>query len=781
MRLLLSVFCLAASAAGAPRVTLQFDADWRFLKADAPGAATSAFNDSGWRTVNVPHDWSIEGPFEESNPTGGAGAFLPAGIGWYRKHFTAPADFATRRVFVEFDGVMANSDVWINGLHLGKRPYGYVSFRYELTGHLNFGPKSDNVLAVRADNSAEPASRWYSGAGIYRPVRLLVMDPVHIDQWATFVSTPKVAAELASVHVESAVVNQSAGVRTVALQFMIVDPRGGGIGGAKTRAITIEPGKRAAFEHTLDVKSPKLWGVGNPALYKMITTVVEGDKTLDIDSTTFGIRDAYFDAATGFKLNGQNLKLKGVCLHHEAGGLGAAVPDGAWVRRLLALRELGVNSIRTAHNPPSPDFLDICDRMGVLVMEEMFDCWTVAKNPYDYHLYFREWSKIDTRDTVKRDRNHPSIVLYSAGNEIHDTPKAELSKEILRSLVDTFHEFDPTRPVTQALFRPNVSHDYEDGLADMLDVVGQNYRENELLKAREDKPSRKIVGTETQHNRRAWLAMRDNPPFAGQFLWSGIDYLGESRHWPMVGAGSGLLDRVGMVKPAGLERQSWWAVQPVVHITRRVSREQAIPDDPGFNPLQSAQTLFADWTPAILTPHPETVEIYSNCDEVELLLNGKTLGSKPLPQDASPRIWNVPFEAGLLRAVGKNKGQDAASEELRTAGQATKIEFSADRPRLTVEWNDVAYVTAQIVDRNGVRAPRAKDLVQFKISGPAVIAAVDNADNASHESFQATSRHAYQGRVVAIIRAQQSGRITINASAAGLADATVQIEAAKVP
>ena len=325
--------------------------------------------------MNVPHDWSIEGPFDEKNPTGGAGRFFRpesagiANISRFRRIF------AQRRVFIDFDGVMANSDVWINGVHLGKRPYGYVSFRYELTGHLQFGAKADNVIAVRADNSAEPASRWYAGAGIYRHVRLLATDPVHIDHWATFVSTPKVSAESATVKVQSAVVNQSEAARTVAVQFMIVDPQGKAIGSRQD-----ESRRRSSRERpppstqTLEVNSPELWSLGHPALYRIVTSVIEGEHALDLDSTRFGIRDAHFEAATGFWLNGKNFKIKGACLHHEAGGLGTAVPDRAWERRIAALKELGVNAIRTAHNPPSPDFLDICDRMGVLVMDEMFDC-----------------------------------------------------------------------------------------------------------------------------------------------------------------------------------------------------------------------------------------------------------------------------------------------------------------------------------------------------------------------------------------------------------------------
>ncbi len=522
--------CAAVAQTGAQRpvrITESFDNNWRFLKSDAQGAERPDFNDGAWRTLDVPHDWSIEGPFDEKNPTGRGGGFLPAGVGWYRKHFTLPAAAARRRVFVEFDGVMANSDVWINGHHLGKRPYGYVGFRYELTGQLNFGNKP-NVLAVRADNSEQPASRWYTGAGIYRHVRLITTDPVHIDQWGTFVTTPQVTSAQATVRVASTVVNQSDAAQSITLQATLFDPTGKLVQTAETKAQTIAAHQTVGLQQEIVVNNPRRWDTGNPALYKAVVRVRAGRKTLDDETVAFGIREFKFEPATGFWLNGRNFKLKGVCLHHDASAFGAAVPLRAWARRLEILRAHGVNAIRTAHNPPAPEFLDLTDRMGFIVMDEMFDAWTVAKNPYDYHLYFRAWSNADTRDTVRRDRNHPSIVVYSAGNEIHDTPNGELAKQILTSLVATFHEHDPTRPVTQALFRPNVSHDYDNGLADLLDVVGQNYRENEILAAYKQKPTRKILGTENGHDRPMWLALRDNPPYAGQFLWSGIDYLGES-------------------------------------------------------------------------------------------------------------------------------------------------------------------------------------------------------------------------------------------------------------
>jgi len=777
-----SISCLARLAAVGllagllPAATASFEAGWRFFKGDAPGAEKPDFDDARWRALNVPHDWSIEGPFDPDNPTRGAGGFLAAGVGWYRKHFTLPAGDARRRVFLDFDGVMANSDVWINGAHLGKRPYGYVSFRYELTGHLNFGEGAPNVVAVRADNSGQPASRWYTGAGIYRHVRLVVTEPVHLGHWATFVTTPGVS----TVRVESSVVNQSDAARTVALEVTVLAPDGRTLETAGTARRAVAAGSSADFRQEIDIASPQVWDLDHPVLYRAVVRVRDGKTTLDEETVPFGIREFRFDAATGFWLNGRNFKIKGVCLHHDGGAVGAAVPLGVWERRLATLRQLGVNAIRTAHNPVAPEFLDLCDRLGFLVMDEMFDAWTVAKNPYDYHLFFREWSHTDTRDTVLRDRNHPSIVLYSAGNEIRDTPKAELAKEILGGLVEVFHQADPTRPVTQALFRPNVSHDYDDGLADLLDVVGQNYRENEILAAHEAKPSRKIVGTETTHDRGAWLALRDNPPYAGQFLWSGIDYLGESRAWPVVFAASGLLDHTGRIKPAGYERQSWWSEKPMVYMVRRVAPRQASPTDPGYETgvlRRPGQTLLSDWTPADSAAHDENVEVYSNCEEVELVLNGKPLGSKPLAADASPRTWRVAFETGTLQAVGRNKGRVAARYELRTAGKPAKIVLASDRTRLANGWDDVAFVTAGVVDANGVMVPGAAPLVTFRVAGPGAIVAVDNADNAGHEPFQASERHAFEGWCLAILKATAAGRVTVTGSSPGLTVSSVTIDA----
>ncbi len=785
-----------ASAASKPappaRATISFDTDWRFLKSDASDAEQPGFSDGAWRKLDVPHDWSIEGPFAGTNSTRGSGGFLPAGVGWYRKHFTLPATLAQRRVFIDFDGVMANSDVWINGVHLGHRPYGYVSFCYELTRHLKFGDGQTNVLAVRADNSRQPASRWYTGAGIYRRVRLVATDPVHIEQDGVFVTTPQVSTESATVSVRTTITNHSDRARKVTLQNYVLAP-----GQKYSEAAlnpwngpmpeaTIAPNGSAELTAGVGVEHPRLWDLQHPELYQLVSRIMaesapdsgQRAKLIDEVITPFGIRQFEFRADTGFWLNGQHIKIKGVCLHHDGGAFGAAVPLGVWEQRLEALRSLGVNAIRTAHNPPAPEFLDLCDRMGFLVMDEMFDCWTVAKNPYDYHLFFNEWSHIDTQDTVRRDRNHPSVILYSAGNEIHDTPKEELAKQILTGLVEVFHTNDPTRPVTQALFRPNVSHDYDNGLADLLDVIGTNYRDNELLAAHAAKPTRKIIGTEQRHDRQTWLWARDSEAHAGQFLWSGIDYLGEARGWPSVGAGSGLLDRTGAAKPMSGERASWWSEKPVVFAVRRTAARQGMGTDPGFAPLESRQFQFADWTPRNLEPHDENVEVYSNCEEAELLLNGKSLGSKPRPEDDSPRTWQVAFAPGTLEAVGRNQNRVAARQQLRTAGKTAKIVLTANVTRLAADWDGVSVVRATVADANGVPVPGANDLITFKVTGPGVVAAVDNGDNASHEPFQASERYAYLGQCVAFVKATApSGQITLTASAPGLASGSVRLTA----
>src|ERR1035437_5918352 len=777
----------AAQPQQKPRVIQQFTTGWKFLQADAPGAEKPAFDDSAWMSVTLPHDWSIAGPFKEDAPSRGAGAFAPTGIGWYRKTFTVPDADATptaaRRTYIVFDGVMANSDVYLNGELLGHRPYGYVSFYYELTPHLHPG---QNTISVRVDDSQHPASRWYPGAGINRQVRLVTTSDAHIVPWGTFVTTPSVSAASATIHVRSTVTTESAAPVNLTLRVRLTGPNGAPVLATKVvssaSSQNVAPGANADLDAEMTLPKPDRWDLDHPVLYTVHTMLLRDGKAVDDEDVPFGIREFHFDPDKGFFLNGVHHKVYGVALHTDGGAVGTAVPLGVWERRLTELRKLGVNAIRTAHNPPAPEFLDLADRMGFLIMDEMFDCWTVAKNPYDYHLYFKDWNIRDTTDTVMRDRNHPSIILWSAGNEIHDTPKPDIAIPILTALVKTFHKNDPTRPVTQALFRPNVSHDYDNGLADLLDVVGQNYREQEILAAHAQKPTRKIIGTENAHDRNQWIAMRDHPEYSGQFLWSGIDYLGESRTWPTIGSGSGLLNRTGAIRPLGLERASWWGAAPMVGITRRVATTDLLPTDPGYGQEERhTQVLFSDWTPKNLSPHDEDVEIYSNCREVELLLNGHSLGVKVINADAVPRVWRVPFASGRLKAVARNHGKTAATNELVTAGKPAKIILSTEARKLSPGWDNVAVVRATIVDANGVQIPRANDLITFKISGPGVIAAVDNGDNASHEIFQTNTRHAFQGECVAFVKATaKSGKIILTATAAGLKSGSVNFHAAKL-
>jgi beta-galactosidase len=675
---------------------------------------------------------------------------------------------------------MANSDVWINGFHLGHRPNGTVSFYYDLTSHLHWG---SNLIAVRCDTSKQPASRWYEGLGIYRPVHLVRTDDLHIAPWSTFVTTPAVSAARATVQVQSDIANESSGAAKAALQITVLAPDGDIVGTTKTQPQNIAQGSLSHFTAQVVVKAPKLWNLESPSLYRVEVRVLRGNssRALDEEIQPFGIREFHFDAATGFWLNGKNFKVKGAAVHIDGGAVGIAVPIAVWERRLNALRALGVNAIRTAHNPPSPQFLDLCDRMGFLVMDEMFDCWTVGKNPYDYHLYFDEWSLTDLQDTVRRDRNHPSIILYSAGNEIHDTPKTELAHKILAGLVEDFHKNDPTRPVTQALFRPNVSHDYDNGLADMLDVIGQNYREQEILAAHAAKPTRKIIGTENTHDRNQWVAMRDHPEYSGQFLWTGVDYLGEAGVWPLIENASGLIDRTAVTRARGYERQSWWSSVPTVHMARRIAPDDPNAVDPGYEtvPPKFQQSLYLDWSPRNIAPHTETVEVYTNCDEVELFLNGTSLGREKLHADASPITFKVPFTAGSLRAVAYSHGAEAAHDELRTSGKPDHLVLTTEHNVLSDDPEDVATVAVNVVDANGILVPDASNLIHFDVSGPARMVAVDNGSNIDHDSFIASQRKAFQGRSVVIIRANApSGDIRLRASADGLPPATLSLKTA---
>jgi beta-galactosidase len=748
------------------RITTAFDPGWRFLKADAKDAHKPAFNDAKWRQLAVPHDWSIEGPYDQSNPTARGGGYLPAGIGWYRKKFTLPATEAKRLVRIEFDGVMANSEVWVNGVSLGKRPYGYSSFSYELSKHLKYGKGQSNVIAVRADNSVQPASRYYTGAGIYRHVRLVSTEPVHFGEAGVFVSAPTATAQQASLRIASDLRNASAANGEFQLETTVFDPAGKKVQVLESKQ-ALAAGAAAEVVQTLDVANPQRWSLDKPQQYKAVSVLRKGAAVLDTVTTNFGIREAKFEAATGFWLNGVNVKIKGVCLHHDAGALGAAVPLAAWERRFELLREVGVNAIRTSHNPVAPEFLDLADRMGFLVMNESFDTWTAAKHNGEqgYNRFFTDWWETDTRAMLLRDRNHPSIILYSVGNEIHDNLNEPEGFRKYKMQQDLVHKLDPTRPVTMALFRPHLSKVYENGFAETMDIVGQNYRENELVAAHKANPKRIVIGTENNHALSAWHAMRDNAFFTGQFLWVGFDYLGES-DWPSTTFDQGLFDRAGNIKPRGSQRQSWWSDKPMVRLVRKQ-------DNGGVG------NLVADWTPTDFDTYDDAkVEAYSNAEEVELYLNGKSLGAKAKPADDSPRKWDVTFAPGLLRAVARNKGKEVAQHELRSAAAPARIELTTSRNAIGATFDDAAYVTARIVDANGVTNPNGASELTFSVAGPGAVVAVDNGSVTSHAPYQTNKCKTDRGQCVAVVKANAAGgNITVTASAPGLTAGTALIAA----
>lgn len=751
------------------RKVISFDTDWKFLREDVKAAEQAAFNDAGWRSLNVPHDWSIEGPYDRNNTTGRGGGYLPGGIGWYRKTFSMDTADTKKLVFIEFDGVMANSDVWINGFHLGKRPNGYVSFEYELTGHLNFGKDKKNIMAVRADNTIQPASRYYTGAGIYRHVRLSVTNPVHVAHRGSFVTTTGVTVENATINIQTTISNQLGTVQNILVQTDITSPDGRIVASAESKQ-KITGNKDQTVLQKISLAKPVSWDLDNPELYKATTKIIIDKNPVDEITTSFGIRDIKFDAATGFSLNGKNVKIKGVCLHHEAGALGAAVPLSVWKRRFQLLKELGVNGIRTSHNGVAPEFLDLCDKMGVLVMDETFDTWNAAKSHAEkgYNLYFTDWWERDTRDIVMRDRNHPSVIIYSVGNEVHDNLNDSTGFRKYKMQQDLCHSLDPTRPVTMALFRPALSHVYENGFADIMDVVGQNYRENELVAAHDKNPNRKVIGTENRLEQAAWIPLRDKAYMSGQFLWTGIDYLGEA-DWPAVAHGSGLLDKTGGIRDVGYQRQSWWSDKPMLYVMRKQGNA-------------GAGDWISDWSPTDIDTYDEAkIQVFSNCDEVELFLNDVSVGTVPRPADnASPRLWSVTFHKGTLKAVARNKGKIVGEQQLTTTGDPAKIVVSVDKPDIENIWDDLVYVTATIVDEKGLPCLNATDKIKFTLKGPGIIAAVDNADLTCSDSYLSSERWAYKGKCIAIIKANASnGVIKITASATELKSGTSTVNIKK--
>jgi beta-galactosidase len=782
----------AASRPGSPRMIMPCDSGWRFHLGDAPGAFEPGFDDRAWRTLDLPHDWSIELPFESKFAS--ATGFLPGGIAWYRKTLDLTPSLAGKRLSIMFDGVYRDSEVWINGHSLGKRPNGYVSFEYDLTPFLKPDIRTNSV-AVRVDHSAFADSRWYTGSGIYRHVWLIATEPVHVVPWGIFVTTPKVSATAATVDVKSRVKNESRQSRAVLLQSMIRDPNGTTIATLEAQRV-LRPGEEYRFEQTVSIGAPKIWSPDHPDLYSMITRLRSENSPADEMATSFGIRTFSFDTDKGFILNGTRTALKGVCIHHDAGALGAAVPEAVLSRRLRLLKEMGCNAIRTSHNPPAPELLDMCDRMGFLVMDEAFDEWAKPKKKWiegwnagkpglqGFAPFFDAWGIRDLQSMVERDKNHPCIILWSIGNEVDyekdpyfdpeskdftlDKPSAKELPPIAARLIKAVKDIDMTRPVTAALANITVSNRY--GLADMLDVVGYNYLEKYYTPDHAAYPGRKFVGSENSHAYSAWKIVEDLIFPSGQFLWTGFDYLGEARQWPARSSSSGLLDECGFKKPAFYFRQSLWSEKPMVYIAART------PAEAGEGRATRAE-IVPSWTWPGKDGVPVGVVVYTNCDSVEMFLNGTSLGEKPV-SSAQDRVlsWEVPYSAGTLRAVGKKGNLPVTSWELRTSGKAARLQMKPEVTRISPA-GSICHVEVFVTDDSGETVYSATDTIQFEVAGQGRILAVDSGDIRSHEDFRVPARKAYQGRCLVLLQSgSAAGRIVLKATAPGLRGDTILIE-----
>jgi len=776
------------------RTTADFDKDWHFHLGDVSGAEQTGTSDAGWRVLNLPHDWSIEGKFSKDNPASPEGGALPGGIGWYRKTFTVPASSKNKLVYIDFDGVYQKSTVWINGHQLGFRPNGYISFRYELTPYLNFG--GSNTIAVKVDNSVQPNSRWYSGSGIYRNVWLVTTDKIAVDHWGTYVITPSVTDKLAQVKIVTTIINRTKASRPATITTTIIGADGKTIGSSVSNTTL----KNASTQLIQEIKvdDPKLWSVDRPYLYKVVTKIT-GLNFADEYATPLGIRYFNFDVDKGFSLNGKHLKILGVCDHHDLGSLGAAVNTRALERQLQMLKAFGCNGIRTSHNPPAPELLNLCDKMGFIVMDEAFDCWEWKKVKYDYHLYFKEWHKRDLEDQVLRDRNHPSVMIWSIGNEIpqqSDTSALRLAPElagIVRSL-------DKTRPITTANDNPGKGNKIIESGA--IDLIGYNYHEFDYATFHDRYPGKKFIATETTSglemrghydmpsdsvrvwpsrwdkpftdgnkdnsvsaydnvrpawgstHETTWKVMKKYDFLSGMFIWTGFDYLGEPTpySWPSRSSYFGIIDLAGFPKDIFYMYQSEWTNKTVLHIF------------PHWN-----------WEPGKMV---DVWAFYNNADEVELYLNGKSLGVKKKTGEDLHVMWRVKYEPGTLKAVSRKNGKTVLTREIHTAGAPAKIELTADRKNIKADGKDLSFITVRILDKDGNLVPNADNLVNFKLNGEAFIAGVDNGDEVSHDPFKANYRKAFNGLALAIVQTKEkAGSITFTATSKGLQEATVVLTA----
>ena len=783
------ISCVAQSQGIYERKQL-FDNDWKFFLGDTAAASKADYNDAAWRKLDLPHDWSIEGEIAPKNPTAGGGGYFPAGKAWYRKAFSVPANWKAKKVSIYFEAVYMNSEVFVNGKSLGVYPYGYSSFRYDLTPYIAFG--KENVIAVQVDNSQHVNSRWYSGSGIYRHVWMMVTDPVHVAHWGVSVTTPQVTSQKAIVQVKTLVKNETSSVQHVVVKTSLQNKNSKIAGSGQVKVELLANSEKEVIQ-TLTIANPLLWSPETPDLYQALVKV-KGKNIADETKTSFGIRSVKFTAQNGFQLNGKTIKLNGGCVHHDNGCLGAAAFDRAEERKVELLKAAGFNAVRTSHNIPSEAFLDACDRLGLLVMDESFDCWKIGKNKFDYARYFNDWWKRDLEAMVLRDRNHPSIIMWSIGNEIPERGRPDATKTA-KMLADEVKKMDASRPVTSAIVENGKEWEKFDSLMAVHDVAGYNYH---LFNAPADHarvPSRIIVHTES-YPRDAftnWKLVENNSYVIGDFVWTAMDYLGESgigrwyysgeapgQHWenelfPWHGAYCGDIDLIGQRKPISHYRSMLYNNTEKLYIAVR---------EPEPKPLEIKETWWSVWPTWESWNWPGfegktiQVEVYSKYPKVRLYLDNTLIGERATTREQEYKAtFDVPYSPGILQAVAVVNGKEVESTALQTAGDAATIKLTADRKEITADGQDLSYVTVEITDKNGILQPTATNRLHFQIEGPGIIAGVDNADLKDYNLYIGDTRKAWHGRALVVVRSTHStGDVKLTVTSPGLSQAVLTIK-----
>ncbi len=827
--LLLTVGCDASRETGIEGCRTDFTADWAFRLGEDSTAAGADYDDTGWRRLNLPHDWAIEGEFSEDNPSGTGGGALPGGIGWYRKTFTVGKADEGKRLRIDFDGVYMNSTVYLNGHELGTRPYGYASFSYDLTPYIKWGER--NVLAVRVDNAEQPNSRWYSGCGIYRNVWLTKTDPIHVAQWGTYVTADEVSGDSACVTVRTTLDDDRTageGDTQLVLVSELLDADGNVAGKAST-PLTSQPGKRLEAVQEITVGKPELWSIGHPYLYNVKTEVSAGGKVVDSYDTPFGIRTFRFDAREGFFLNGEHVKINGVCMHHDLGCLGAAVNTRAIERQLEILKEMGCNGIRCSHNPPAPELLDLCDRMGFIVMDEAFDMWRKRKTSHDYSRYFDEWHERDLTDLVVRDRNHPSVFMWSIGNEVleqwtdakADTLSLEEANLVLnfghgaamlardgemsvnslltKKLADMVRGLDSTRPVTAGCNEPDSNnHLFRSGA---LDIIGFNYHDDWYAGVPQEFPGKPFIVSESvsglmtrgyyrmpSDSMYVWPKRWDKSFFDASFSCSSYD----NCHVPWGNCHEGTMryvknndficgqyvwtgfDYIGEPTPYGWPaRSSFFGIVDLAGFPKDIYYMY----QSEWRPDKTVLHLFPHWN-WTAGQDIDMWAFYNNADEVELFVNGKSQGVRGKGKDDFHVMWRVKYEPGMVKAVSRKEGKVVAEQEIHTAGDPARVVLTPDHDVIRADGKDLSFVTVEVCDRDGNLCPNADNDVAFTVEGSGFIAGVDNGSPISMEKFKDNHRKAFYGKCLVVVQNDGgTGEIRVTAASRGLEKAVAVIKA----